>query len=90
MNTPDARTRAFLQLGGFDVLEAGDPHEALRAAESHPGPLGLAILDLGLAGDGPDRAARLTAARPEAPDFLQKPFGVVDLLARCRALLAAA
>lgn len=59
--------RRILSGCGYAVLESGDPAEALRQAEEHPGPISLVIADLVLPGfSGLVLAEKIAAARPEA------------------------
>jgi CheY-like chemotaxis protein len=61
-----ALTRRILEDCGYTVFDSGDPVEALRMAEQHPGPLPLMITDVVMPGfSGFDLAERLAAFRPE-------------------------
>lgn len=62
-----ALMRRLLEGGGYCVLEAGDPAEALRIAESHPGPVSLLITDVVMPGcNGAILAENIARLRPEA------------------------
>ena len=51
---------------GYQVLEAGRGEEALRLAESHPGPIHLALLDVVMPEmSGPEVGKLISAQRPE-------------------------
>lgn len=51
---------------GYTVLEAAEPGEALRMAQTHQGPIQVALVDLELPNEPGDRvAARLNHLRPE-------------------------
>lgn len=57
----DRALRAF----GFQVIVAGDGHEARRLAEAHDGPLHLLVTDVEMPGlSGVELAAALEATRP--------------------------
>jgi two-component system cell cycle sensor histidine kinase/response regulator CckA len=59
-------TRQLLEGCGYTVLDTGQPSEALRIAEQHPGPLHLMITDVMMPGlSGPGLAEKLAAVRPE-------------------------
>jgi PAS domain S-box-containing protein len=65
-DTLRALTRQLLEGCGYTVLDTGQPSEALRIAEQHPGPLHLMITDVMMPGlCGPGLAERLAAIRPE-------------------------
>ena len=54
-----------LKSQGYRVLDAADPEEALRLAETHEGTIDLLISDVVLPGEsGPRMASRLRALRP--------------------------
>ena len=58
--------RAVLEGGGYTVLEAACPSEALEALRSHPETIDLLLTDVVMPEmSGPALAARLTALRPE-------------------------
>jgi nitrogen-specific signal transduction histidine kinase/CheY-like chemotaxis protein len=57
--------RELLEGGGYTVLEASNPGDALKRAEEHRGPLHVVLTDVIMPGmSGPDLAARLEAMRP--------------------------
>ncbi len=57
--------RTVMERGGYQVLEAGEPREALHLCESHPGPVHLLLTDVVLQTmRGPDLAARARSLRP--------------------------
>jgi two-component system, cell cycle sensor histidine kinase and response regulator CckA len=65
-DTLRALTRQLLEGSGYTVLDTGQPSEALRIAEQHPGPLHLMITDVMMPGlCGPGLAEKLAAVRPE-------------------------
>lgn len=64
-------TRKLLEESGYRVLDSGDPAEALRIAEEHPGPLPLVITDVVMPGmNGFALGARITARRAESKILL--------------------
>lgn len=64
-------TRKLLEEGGYRVLDSGDPIEALRIAEEHPGPLPLVITDVVMPGmNGFALGSRITARRAESKVLL--------------------
>jgi nitrogen-specific signal transduction histidine kinase/ActR/RegA family two-component response regulator len=59
-------TREMLRSHGYNVLDAGDPEEALRLARDYAGPLTLLVTDLFLPGySGSLLAEKLTPIHPE-------------------------
>jgi PAS domain S-box-containing protein len=59
-------TRRLLEDCGYNVLDSGEPVEAIRMAEQHKGILPLMITDVVMPGlSGPALAERIVAARPE-------------------------
>ncbi len=59
-------TRQMLQDQGYNVLDSGDPAEALRMAREHQGPLSLMITDLFMPGfSGSVLAEKVATFRPE-------------------------
>ena len=61
-----ALARDVLEMNGFQVLEALDVADAVRLAQTHPGPIDLLITDVVMPGaSGPELARRLRAHRPE-------------------------
>jgi PAS domain S-box-containing protein len=57
--------REILQGGGYTVLDASHPAEALATATAHPSPIDLMLTDVVLPRmSGPDLAASLTGVRP--------------------------
>jgi DNA-binding response OmpR family regulator len=58
-------TRDVLEMNGFTVLESMDPADAIRIAETHPGPIDLLITDVVMPRmSGPELARRLRETRP--------------------------
>jgi two-component system cell cycle sensor histidine kinase/response regulator CckA len=58
-------TRRLLEDSGYTVLDSGEPAEALRIAEEHPGPLPLMVTDLVMPGfSGSVLAERVAMIRP--------------------------
>ena len=59
-------TRRILENSGYNVLDSGDPGEALRMAAEHDGPLPLMITDVLMPGfSGSVLAERVAEVRPE-------------------------
>ena len=59
-------TREMLEGFGYAVLDSGHPHEAIRTAEHHQGPIALLITDVMMPDiNGRVLAEKLTTARPE-------------------------
>ena len=59
-------TREMLEGFGYAVLDSGHPHEAIRTAERHQGPIALLITDVMMPEiNGRVLAEALTTARPE-------------------------
>ena len=57
--------RDVLEMNGHRVLEALDVADAVRLAQSHPGPIDLLITDVMMPGaTGPELAGRVRAHRP--------------------------
>ena len=60
-----ALARDVLEMNGLRVLEALDVADAVRLAQTHPGPIDLLITDVVMPGaSGPELARRLRAHRP--------------------------
>jgi PAS domain S-box-containing protein len=58
--------REILESGGYTVLDASQPEEALATAKAHPSPLHLMLTDVVLPRmSGPDLGASLARVRPE-------------------------
>ncbi len=58
--------REVLESGGYAVLEASQPEEALATAKAHPSPVHLMLTDVVLPRmSGPDLALSLAGVRPE-------------------------
>jgi two-component system cell cycle sensor histidine kinase/response regulator CckA len=58
-------TCEFLRSGGYRVISAESPEDALRLAESHPGPIDLLLTDMMMPKmNGGELAARLGKMRP--------------------------
>ena len=58
--------REFLGATGYCVLEAADGAQALRVAETHPGPIHLLVTDVVMPHlSGPELASKLAPNRPE-------------------------
>lgn len=58
-------TKRLLEGCGYNVLDSGDPAEALRIAMEHQGPMPLLVTDVVMPGlSGPDLAERIAAVRP--------------------------
>jgi PAS domain S-box-containing protein len=58
--------REILESAGYRVIEAADPQEALKVAESHAGPIRLLLTDVVMPrGSGPELSVRLGALRGE-------------------------
>lgn len=58
-------TRQVLEHAGYEVLESGDPCEALRLAAEYRGNIGLLLSDIVMPGmNGLDLAQRIQAIRP--------------------------
>ena len=58
--------RDGLAAHGYQVLTAGGGDEALQIAQTHQGPIALALVDVVMPGmSGPEVVQRLHAARPE-------------------------
>lgn len=58
-------TQRMLRHQGYAVLAAGSPEEAIRIAESHPGPIALLVTDVVMPTmNGRDLAERLRARHP--------------------------
>ncbi len=74
-------TRDYLRLSGYSVLEADSAGEALRAAETHDGPIHLLLTDVVMPdADGPTLARYLTAKRPEMKVLYQSGYGDNEVL----------
>jgi PAS domain S-box-containing protein len=59
-------TREWLKTGGYNVLEANDPDEAIRIAKQYRGAIHVLITDVIMPGmNGPALAKKLTAMRPD-------------------------
>lgn len=59
--------RKVLHRGGYTVLEAADPDEALRFAEDHQGPIHLLLTDIAMPWmRGTDLFRRFAPLHPEA------------------------
>ncbi|OGK76843.1 MAG: hypothetical protein A2X52_17170 [Candidatus Rokubacteria bacterium GWC2_70_16] len=62
-----ALARETLEAGGYRVLEAASPHEALRLAQEHDGPIHLIVSDVVMPEmSGRALVDRLAALRPDA------------------------
>lgn len=106
-----ALTRDVLEMNGYTVLEALDPADAVRLAETHPGAIDLLITDVVMPSmDGPTLVRAVKRIRPDmavifmsgyaeeafrrndekAEDlhFLPKPFGLKQLAAKVKEVLA--
>jgi len=60
-----ALTRDVLEMNGYTVLEALDPADAVRLAQTHPGAIDLLITDVVMPSmSGPELAHRLRTGRP--------------------------
>lgn len=60
-----ALTRDVLEMNGYTVLEALDPADAVRLAQTHPGAIDLLITDVVMPSmSGPELARRLRTGRP--------------------------
>jgi len=60
-----ALARDVLEMNGLRVLEALDVADAVRFAQTHPGPIDLLITDVVMPGtSGPELARQLRAHRP--------------------------
>jgi PAS domain S-box-containing protein len=61
-------TRELLKQGGYEVIEAGSPEQAIRKFEKHRGDICLVILDVIMPHmQGPQLSARLRETSPELP-----------------------
>ena len=59
-------TRKFLEISGYNVVEAADPGEAIRALTDHVGSIDLLLTDVIMPDlSGPELAKRLKQIRPE-------------------------
>jgi PAS domain S-box-containing protein len=59
-------THRSLEVVGYAILSARNPEEAIRIAESHPGPIHLMVTDVILPGiNGAQLASQLSRLRPE-------------------------
>src|SRR6266511_3530139 len=73
--------RSNLEPAGYKILTAADGEQGLRMAEMHDPDL---IVMLTAKGDEQDKVKGLEIG---ADDYLPKPFGIPELLARVRAVL---
>jgi len=75
--------RRVLKAQGYHVLEARRTGDAIRLAETYPGPIPLMVTDIVMPQmSGPDLARRLAASRPEMKVLFMSgyPGGSVDQL----------
>jgi CheY-like chemotaxis protein len=68
--------REILEEAGYEVLAAPSGVEAVRLAETHPGPIHLLLTDVVMPGmSGPDVARRVRALRPELAILYMSGYG---------------
>jgi two-component system cell cycle sensor histidine kinase/response regulator CckA len=66
----------ILEDSGYQVLAAGSGVEAVRIAESHPGPIHLLLTDVVMPGmSGPDVARSVRALHPELAILYMSGYG---------------
>ena len=74
-------TRDYLELSGYEVLEASSEGEALRHSEDHSGPIHLLLTDVVLPGtNGPELARKLTDLRPEMKVLFQSGYNEDEVI----------
>ena len=72
--------RRILQLGGYAVVSANNGNDALRALQSNPDPIDLALLDVMMPGmNGIELATRIQGSKPGTPVVLMSGFGPQEI-----------